>query len=42
LARGVVEGSFVPSDEPHAGLCADCPGRTALCVHPPELTLRAP
>jgi ATP-dependent exoDNAse (exonuclease V) beta subunit len=42
LARGVVEGSFVPSDEPHAGLCADCPGRAALCVHPPELTLRAP
>ena len=34
LARGVVEGSFVPSDEPHAGLCADCPGRAALCVHP--------
>ena len=42
LARGVVEGSFVPSDEPHAGLCADCPGRAALCVHPPELTLRTP
>ena len=42
LARGVVEGRFVPSDEPHRGLCADCPGRAALCVHPPELTLRAP
>jgi ATP-dependent helicase/nuclease subunit A len=42
LARGVVEGSFVPSDEPHAGLCADCPGRAALCVHPPGLTLRTP
>jgi hypothetical protein len=42
LARGVVEGSFIPSDEPHAGLCADCPGRAALCVHPPELTLRTP
>jgi ATP-dependent helicase/nuclease subunit A len=40
LARGVVEGSFVPAEEPHAGLCADCPGRAALCVHPPELTLR--
>ncbi len=42
LARGVVEAGFVPSEEPHAGLCADCPGRAALCVHPPELTLRAP
>ena len=42
LARGVVEAGFVPSGEPHAGLCADCPGRASLCVHPPELTLRAP
>jgi ATP-dependent helicase/nuclease subunit A len=41
LARGVVEGSFTPSSEPHAGLCADCPGRDRLCVHGPELTLRA-
>jgi ATP-dependent helicase/nuclease subunit A len=42
LARGVVEGSFVPSSEPCASLCADCPGREALCIHGPELTLRAP
>jgi hypothetical protein len=41
LAKGVVEGRFEPSAEPHFALCADCPGRAALCVHEPELTLRA-
>ena len=41
LARGVVEGRFEPSTEPKFSLCADCPGRAALCVHEPELTLRA-
>jgi hypothetical protein len=41
LAGGVVEGRFEPSAEPHFSLCADCPGRAALCVHEPELTLRA-
>ena len=40
LAAGVVEGRFVPSSEPHFSLCADCPGRAALCVHDEELTLR--
>jgi ATP-dependent helicase/nuclease subunit A len=40
LAQGVVEGRFQPSAEPHFSLCADCPGRAALCVHEPELTLR--
>ena len=40
LARGVVEGRFEPSAEPKFSLCADCPGRAALCVHEPELTLR--
>jgi ATP-dependent helicase/nuclease subunit A len=40
LAAGVVEGSFVPSTEPHFSLCADCPGRAALCVHDDDLTLR--
>jgi hypothetical protein len=40
LAQGVVEGRFEPSAEPHFALCADCPGRTALCVHDEELTLR--
>jgi ATP-dependent helicase/nuclease subunit A len=40
LAEGLVEGRFEPSAEPHFSLCADCPGRAALCVHEPELTLR--
>jgi ATP-dependent exoDNAse (exonuclease V) beta subunit len=40
LAEGLVEGRFEPSPEPHFSLCADCPGRAALCVHEPELTLR--
>jgi ATP-dependent exoDNAse (exonuclease V) beta subunit len=40
LAQGVVEGRFEPAAEPHFALCADCPGRAALCVHEPELTLR--
>ena len=40
LAQGVVEGRFEPSAEPHFALCADCPGRAALCVHEPELTER--
>jgi len=40
LAQGVVDGRFEPSEEPHFALCADCPGRAALCVHEPELTLR--
>jgi ATP-dependent helicase/nuclease subunit A len=39
LARGVVEGRFEPSAEPHFALCADCPGRAALCVHDEALTL---
>ena len=40
LAQGVVEGRFEPSAEPHFALCADCPGRTALCIHDEDLTLR--
>ena len=40
LSEGLVEGRFEPSPEPHFSLCADCPGRAALCVHEPELTLR--
>ncbi|HZO08277.1 MAG TPA: PD-(D/E)XK nuclease family protein, partial [Myxococcota bacterium] len=40
LAQGVVDGRFEPSAEPHFALCADCPGRTALCVHDEDLTLR--
>jgi hypothetical protein len=38
LAQGVVEGRFEPSAEPHFALCADCPGRAALCVHDEALT----
>jgi ATP-dependent helicase/nuclease subunit A len=41
LARGVVEARFEPAAEPHYGLCADCPGRAALCSWGPEQTLRA-
>ena len=40
LAAGVLEGRFVPSEEPHRDLCAGCPGRAALCVHDLELTSR--
>ena len=39
LARGVVEARFEPTEEPHAGLCADCPGQPALCSWGPERTL---
>jgi ATP-dependent helicase/nuclease subunit A len=42
LARGVVEARFEPAAEPHYGLCADCPGRAALCSWGPEHTLRPP
>jgi ATP-dependent helicase/nuclease subunit A len=40
LARGVVEARFEPAAEPHYELCADCPGRAALCSWGPEQTLR--
>jgi ATP-dependent helicase/nuclease subunit A len=39
LARGVVEGRFEPTAEPHAELCATCPGRAALCSWDEEHTL---
>jgi len=39
LARGVVEGRFEPTQSPHRGLCADCPGRPALCSWDEEHTL---
>ena len=41
LARGVVEGSFAPTEQPHAELCATCPGQPALCSWGPERTLAA-
>jgi ATP-dependent exoDNAse (exonuclease V) beta subunit len=40
-ARGLLAGDFAPSPAPHRGLCLGCPGRRALCSHPPEATLRA-
>jgi hypothetical protein len=39
LARGVVDGRFLPTEQPHAELCATCPGRAALCSWPEERTL---
>jgi ATP-dependent helicase/nuclease subunit A len=39
LARGVVGGRFEPTPEPHAELCATCPGRAALCSWDEEHTL---
>ncbi len=39
LARGLVEARFVPTSDPHAELCHDCPGRPALCSWEEELTL---
>src|SRR5205085_558033 len=40
LARGVLEGRFEPTPEPHRELCLTCPGRAALCSWGPEHTLR--
>jgi ATP-dependent exoDNAse (exonuclease V) beta subunit len=40
LARGLVEGRFEPTSEPHLELCHDCPGRAALCSWDEDRTLR--
>ncbi len=40
LARGVVEGRFAPTSEPHLELCNDCPARPALCSWDEEHTRR--
>jgi ATP-dependent exoDNAse (exonuclease V) beta subunit len=40
LARGVLEGRYEVTDTPHRDLCADCPGRAALCSWGEEMTLR--
>ena len=37
----MVEGRFEPSAEPHRELCADCPGRAALCCWDEHSTLRS-
>ena len=39
-AAGVLDNQFPVATEPHIDLCAGCPGRRALCVHPEELTGR--
>jgi hypothetical protein len=36
----VTEGRYAVSERPHRELCLTCPGRRALCSHPPSLTLR--
>lgn len=40
LAQGITDGRYEVAPNPHIGLCAGCPGRRALCVHPEELTGR--
>lgn len=42
LARGLLRHEYAVTATPHRELCGDCPGRTALCSHPPSLTLRPP
>jgi ATP-dependent exoDNAse (exonuclease V) beta subunit len=39
LARGVLDERYPVTDTPHRELCADCPGRRALCSHPESRTL---
>jgi ATP-dependent helicase/nuclease subunit A len=39
-AAPLMRGEFPVAPVPHLGLCAGCPGRAALCSHPPELTGR--
>ena len=39
LADGVIAGRFEPTDEPHRELCANCPGRAALCCWDESRTL---
>ena len=36
-----MEARFEPTAAPHRELCADCPGRAALCSWDEERTLRA-
>ena len=41
-AAGILSEDFAPTDEPHARVCAGCPGRGGLCPVPVELTRRPP
>ncbi|HSD77780.1 MAG TPA: PD-(D/E)XK nuclease family protein, partial [Solirubrobacteraceae bacterium] len=40
-ASGALAGDYPVAAEPHAALCASCPGRGGLCSWPPEMTDRA-
>jgi hypothetical protein len=35
----VFAGRYEPTATPHRDLCADCPGRRALCSYPESVTL---
>ena len=37
----VTAAQYPVSDRPHRDLCLTCPGRRALCSHPPSATLAA-
>ena len=39
LARGVLDERYEVTGRPHRELCADCPGRRALCSWPEDRTL---
>jgi hypothetical protein len=39
LARGILDERYEVTAAPHRELCADCPGRRALCSHPESRTL---
>jgi hypothetical protein len=39
LARGVLDERYEVTERPHRDLCADCPGRRALCSYSEERTL---
>ena len=40
LAEDLLAGRYPVTPTPHRELCADCPGRSALCSWPEEMTLR--
>ena len=39
LASGLLEGRYEVTATPHRDLCADCPGRAAMCSYPEARTL---
>ena len=39
LASGLLEGRYEVTPTPHRDLCADCPGRAAMCSYPEARTL---